>query len=51
MKIDEKKKKYFQIMEFNTMNLNILPSLSYLCQCIIIIFDKTKYYTFSNCLT
>ena len=48
MKIEEKKKKYFQVMEFNTMNLNILPSLSYLCQCIIIIFDKTKYYTFSK---
>ena len=48
MRFDENNTKNFQIMEFNTMDLDILPSLSFLCQCIIIVFDKTKYQTFSK---
>ena len=33
-------------MEFNTMDIDLIPSISYLCQCIIIIFDKNQYQTF-----
>ena len=47
MKINETNIKKLQVIEFNTIKSDILPSLSYLCQCIIMIFDKTKYNTFS----
>ena len=33
-------------MEFNQLNNDLIPSISYLCECIIIVFDKTKYQTF-----
>ena len=33
-------------MEFNQLNYDLIPSISYLCECIIIVFDKTKYQTF-----
>ena len=47
MKLNETNTKKLQIIEVNTMQLDLLSSLSYLCQCIIMIFDKTKYNTFS----
>ena len=47
MKINETNIKKLQVIEFNTIKSDILRSLSYLCQCIIMIFDKTKYNTFS----
>ena len=28
------------------MDIDLIPSISYLCQCIIIIFDKNQYQTF-----
>ena len=47
MKLNETNTKKLQIIEVNTMQLDLLSSLSYLCQCIIMIFDKTKYHSFS----
>ena len=47
MKFNETNIKKLQIIEVNTIELDLIFSLSYLCQCIIMIFDKTKYNTFS----
>ena len=47
MKFNETNIKKLQIIEVNTIELDLIFSLSYLCQCIIMIFDKSKYHTFS----
>ena len=46
MKFEDQSIKNIQLFEFNTMNEDTIDALMFMCNCIIIIYDKSSYASY-----